>query len=235
MRINFCFPGLQVGQVREQIFLRTALPRRAYSEGFADGIHRSRVSLAGGSLDGLHRLMEKLVNQASGQRLDGGLLLWGKALQAARHAAQFRSTNLLRGLLQLHNLRRHIQRVQPALILGHLGQDHRFGHLCLFAALFQVRSGNRLQVINVVEKDAVQLVDFRIDVARHRDVDKEHGPPTPLLQKVLRVLAAKDRPRRAGGGDDDVGLVRAGVEVVKADRLCPQTAGPAVRRARGCG
>src|ERR1700678_1281460 len=39
------------------------------------------------------------------------------------------------------------------------------------------------------------------------------------------MLAAKDRPRRAGGGDDDVGLVCARVKVIKGDSPAPKALG----------
>ncbi len=148
----------------------------------------------GGSLDGLQRLMEKFVNQALRQSFHGGLLFRGEALQAASQAAKLRAPDLFRRLLQLHNLRPDIQCVHPSLILVHLGQNHGFGQLRFPAAFVQVRARDRLQIVNVVEEDAIQLVDFGVDVAWHSDVDKEHGP--------ARAAAAKSAAHARAGKRD---------------------------------
>src|ERR1700735_684272 len=119
--------------------------------------------------------------------------------------------------------------MKPTLILIHFGQNHGLSQLRLFHALSEVRSGDRLQVVDVVEEDALQLVDRRVYVAGYRDVNKEHGPTPALLQKVLRVLTTKNWLGRTGGGNDDVGLVRAGVDVVEADGLPPEALGQLLR------
>ena len=64
---------------------------------------------------------------------------------------------------------------------------------------------DRLQVVDVVEEDLVEIADRRLDVARHRDVDDEERPAAPRPHRLLDVRAGEDRLGRAGGGDDDVG------------------------------
>src|ERR1700744_189438 len=80
-------PATQSGS--KQIVLALVLAGPTCSEGFPDGLHCGRVSLAGRSLDGLHRSMEKLVHQASGQGLNRRLLFRREALQAVSLTAQF--------------------------------------------------------------------------------------------------------------------------------------------------
>ncbi len=82
-----------------------------------------------------------------------------------------------------------------------------------------------LQVIDVVDKDAIEVVHLRIDVARHSDVDEEHGPIAPLVQESLPVLAAENRMRRACGADDDVGAARCIIELIECDDLGHHRAG----------
>ena len=53
--------------------------------------------------------------------------------------------------------------------------DDGFGALRFFLAIGNVRGDHLLQIVDVVDEDAVQLVHLRIDVARHGDIDEEHG------------------------------------------------------------
>ena len=81
-----------------------------------------------------------------------------------------------------------------------------FGAIGFHAAVGHMRSDNLLQVVDIVDEDAVQLVHLRIDVARNRDIDEEHRPVAAAAQELLAMLFAEDGVRRAGGADDDVGL-----------------------------
>ena len=76
----------------------------------------------------------------------------------------------------------------------------------LAAALVHVGGGHLLQVVDVVDEDAFELVHRRVHVAGHGNVDEEHGPVAAAMQEGLAVLAAEDGVRRAGGADDDVGV-----------------------------
>ena len=86
-----------------------------------------------------------------------------------------------------------------------LAGDEGFSIDGLAAALFHVGCGYLLQVVDVVDKDAVELVHLRIDVAGDGNIDEEHGLVAAALQESVAVLGAEDGMRRAGGADDDVG------------------------------
>ena len=86
-------------------------------------------------------------------------------------------------------------------------------------AVGDVRDDYLLQVVDVVDEDAVQLVHLRIDIARHRDIDEEHGTVTAAAQETLAVLLAEDGVRRAGGADDDVGARNGVVELLERYRF----------------
>ena len=77
--------------------------------------------------------------------------------------------------------------------------------------------GDLLEVVDVVDEAAFDLVHARVDVAGDGDVDEEHGAVAAAVQEVLAVRAAEDLLRRAGGGDDDVGAVGLLVELVEGD------------------
>ncbi len=55
-----------------------------------------------------------------------------------------------------------------------------------------------LQIVDVVNEDAVQLVHLRIDVAWDRNVDEEHGAIAAAGQELLTMFLAEDGMRRAG-------------------------------------
>ena len=61
---------------------------------------------------------------------------------------------------------------------------------------------DRLEVVDVVEKTAVEPADRRVEVARHRDVDEEERRPPPR-RHVGSVQHGTGRARR---GEDDVDL-----------------------------
>src|SRR5438270_13274501 len=67
-----------------------------------------------------------------------------------------------------------------------------------------VRDNHGLQVINVIDEDAVELGHRGIDVAGYGDIDEEHWLVFALLQEHLAVLTAEDVVRCAGGGNNDV-------------------------------
>ena len=111
--------------------------------------------------------------------------------------------------------------------------DEGFGVAGLAVALFHVGGGYLLQVVDVVDEDAFELVHRRIDVARDGNVDEEHGAIAAAMQESLSVLGAEDVVGRAGGADDDVGLAGCFVEILEWNDLRPslETAS-AMRRAR---
>ncbi len=81
-----------------------------------------------------------------------------------------------------------------------------FGVSGAAAAFGHVRGGHLLQVVDVVDEQALELVHRRVHVARYGDIDEEHGPVAAAVQERFAVFGAEDVVRGAGGGDDDVGL-----------------------------
>jgi len=49
-----------------------------------------------------------------------------------------------------------------------------------------------LQIVDVVNKNAVDLVHFRIDVARYGDIDKKHGLVLAQRHELFAVFAFED-------------------------------------------
>ena len=75
--------------------------------------------------------------------------------------------------------------------------DDVFGALGLFLAIGDVRGHGLLQIVDVVDENAVDLVHLRIDVARHRDIDEEHGTVLAAAHEHFAVFAPENSVRRA--------------------------------------
>ena len=91
------------------------------------------------------------------------------------------------------------------------------GACCLALAAGYVGADHCLQIVNVIDKDAIQLVHLRIDVAGHGDINEKHRTVLAPVQKALAVLPAENCAGRAGGGNHNVGAVGGVIELFKAD------------------
>ena len=60
------------------------------------------------------------------------------------------------------------------------------------AAVGEVGGGDLLEVVDVVDEAAFDLVHAGVDVAGDGDVDEEHGAVAAALEEVLAVGAAED-------------------------------------------
>ncbi len=85
--------------------------------------------------------------------------------------------------------------------------------------LGQVGLGHRLQVVDVVEEDAVVAADLRVDVPRQGDVDQQDRPVAAPGRDAREAPGRQDRLVRAGAGDDDVGLLQPVDPLRVGDRL----------------
>ena len=124
----------------------------------------------------------------------------------AAHLLHLAGADLLELLLQADDGGGDLGHLEPRHHALHFFGDHLLGVLGLLHALAQVGVDHFLQVVDVVEEDVVELVDRRLDVARHRDIDQEHGPVAPRRDHALHLVLVQDVVRRAGGGDHDIHL-----------------------------
>ena len=69
---------------------------------------------------------------------------------------------------------------------------------CLMAALFNVLVDDSFQGVDVVERDALDFLNIRVDVTRHGDVDEKELPALALCHQTLclpRLDHVMRRPR----------------------------------------
>ena len=121
-------------------------------------------------------------------------------------------------VLQRHDGGHYVEGLQAGMEALDFEVDDGFRPLGFFSAIGYVGGDRLLQVIDVVDEDAVELVHLRIDVARHGDIDEEHGPVFAAAGNVLRVHGGNG-VRGAGRSDHDVGAVAGVIEIVEVDRL----------------
>ena len=92
------------------------------------------------------------------------------------------------------------------------------------------------QVVDGVEVDVGQRLDLGLDVARHGQVNHEHGPVLAQFHGALDRAQANDGQRAGGAADDRVELVQAAGQVGQAHHFGAKAAGElfaALQRAVG--
>ena len=167
--------------------------------------------------------VEELGGEGAGEGFDGGLLGGSEGCagggEAGGGAFEFGLADGFGGLLQGDDDGDGVAGLQALVVELDLAGDDGFGGGGFSAAVGEVGGGDLLQVVNVVDEAAFDLVHEGIDVAGDGDVDEEHGAVAAEFEEALAVGAEEDGLRRAGGGEDDVcagGLV---VELVEWDDL----------------
>jgi len=107
--------------------------------------------------------------------------------------------------------------LEAFVVLVHFPADDSFCGGGFAAAIGEVGGGDLLEVVDVVDEAAFDLVHAGVDVAGDGDIDEEHGAVTAALQEVLAVRTAEDFLRGTSGGDDDVGPGGLLIEVIEWD------------------
>ena len=103
--------------------------------------------------------------------------------------------------------------------LLHFAVDDRLSLLRFLLTIGNVRTHRLLQIVDIVHEDAIQLIHLRIDVARHRDIDKEHWTIASASKELLGVFGLENEVRRTRRSDDDIGSIASLVQPAELDRL----------------
>ena len=107
--------------------------------------------------------------------------------------------------------------------------DHRLRFDSRLLARAQVFINHFAQVINAVEEHVGQLGHLGFNVARHGQVDQEHGTRTTCGNGSRHHLTTDHRFARGGGGNDDVRFGQMPLQVGQGNGI---TAKPASQRLR---
>ena len=132
---------------------------------------------------------------------------------------QFALSYLLGLPLKRHDRRSQVDGPLPLLEAFNLPGNQRFGVHRFAAALFHVSRSHLLQIVDVINKHPVQFVHGRINVSRHCDIDEEHRPVAPTMQKGLSMLRTEDVMRSASGADHNVSTAGCLIEFLERNDL----------------
>ena len=157
--------------------------------------------------------MEEFGGEAAGEGLDGFALFGREIGEFGLRAGEFGLAELFGVLLEGLDGGDGVAGLEALVVLVDFPADDGFGGVGFAAAIGEVGGGDLLEVVDVVDEAAFDLVHARVDVAGDGDVDEEHGAVAAAMKEVLAVGAAEDLLRGAGGGDDDVGAVGLFVEL----------------------
>ncbi len=101
---------------------------------------------------------EEICDQSAGENLNGGGLLRSQRTEAALEAAQFALADFFGLFLQGDDGRGHVDGALTLMKALDLACNQGFGVAGFPAALGHVRGGHLLQVVDIVDEDAFQLV-----------------------------------------------------------------------------
>ena len=161
--------------------------------------------------------MQEFRCEGACERFDGFALLRGERCEAFGGAGQFGFADGLGVLLERKNGWDGVAGLEALLVFFDFVADDGLGCGGFATAVGKVGGGYLLEIVDVVDEAAFDVVHAGVDVARNGDVDEEHGAVAAALEEVLAVGASEEFLRGSGGGDDDVGAVGLGVELVEWD------------------
>ena len=165
-------------------------------------------------------------------------LALGHAREHALGPGQLVGSDRLRVTAQLGDRGDDVEGRLPGREALGLEADDRLGAHGLLAPAREARLHDRLEIVDVVEVAVLELVDRRVEVARHGDVDQEQRQPLAPAARSLDLLPCEHEAGRAGGRDDDVRLgqhLRDLPELQPAGRELARQRGAALLAAVGHG
>jgi hypothetical protein len=166
-----------------------------------------------------------LVDDAASERVNGQFLLGGKRPQSAAHAIDFGLADGFQMVLQRNDGGDDFERLQASVETLDFHVDDVVGKFGFLLAVGDMRGYSLLQIVDVVDEDAVEFVHLRINIAGDGDIDKEHGAVLAATEKQLTVLATKDCMGGAGRGDDDITSIASIVQPAELDGLAVELVG----------
>ena len=116
--------------------------------------------------------------------------------------------------------------------------DDRLGFNHGGLARLEARFDNLPEVVQRVEKDVVEPIHFRFNVARHGQIDHHHRPVAPRLEGALDHAEADDRQRTGGTGNHDIVLGQTLAKLIQTHEIAAKARrqiGAPLKRAVGNG
>src|SRR5262249_12724422 len=106
----------------------------------------------------------------------------------------------------------------------HLVSDDGLCRRHMFAALSQGLIADALQIINVEEANTIAVVDARIEVAGHGNIQYPLAAAGSLRQNAFEALLRHDRLGRSSRAKDNVGVDQRVIEAIPWQALAAAAA-----------
>ena len=175
--------------------------------------------IAGSGFESADGSVHDFIDDAASERFDGHFLVGGHGTEAAAHPVDFGLTNGFQVVLQTYDGRNHVKRLQAGVEFADFAIDDRLRLFRFLFAIGDVRTDRLLQIVDVIDKNAVDFVHRRIDVAGNSNVDKEHGLVFAQRHELFAVLGTEDEVGRAGASNHDVGPITGLIKAAELDGL----------------
>ncbi len=160
-----------------------------------------------------NRAVSDLVDEGTRHVVNDLLLLFGRStLHAADCPRYFAMADLFQLFLQAGYGGRHLFNAKARHHLFHFFLNNGFGMFGLLLTFAEVGVDNSRQIVNVVKENTFDLVYFRIDVPRDRNIDQEHRLVPALADYPLHIVTGQYEVRCATGRDNNIDLVQHGGE-----------------------
>src|SRR6267143_5440795 len=133
-----------------------------------------------GLLEGDGGLVKKLVEERVAEVLDFCALVGAQMREAAQRALQLRGAHLVQARAELLQDRHDDQPAVPGPEALHLLAHDALRRRDVAAALHGGLRRNRLEIVDIVQEDVLELGDSGLHIAWHAEVEDTEGtPPAP--------------------------------------------------------
>src|SRR6266849_1923794 len=143
-------------------------------------------------LQGADGSVHDFIDDAPSQRFNGEFLVGGHGTEASANAINLGLANGFEMVLQADDGRNHIESLQASVEFCDFAIDDR---LSLFRFLLAIRDVGRdrlMQIVDVIDENAIELVQRWINVAGNGDINEKHGPVATERHELFAMLGPED-------------------------------------------
>ena len=163
--------------------------------------------------------MEQFRDDCLSERLDRVAVGGGQIRKPTREPVELGGSNVIGGLTHRGNERRSLARCLFDLEVLNLFGDNPPDHIGLFGALRSASVSPVTQIIEIEHRDAIEVSDTRLDVARYRNINDEQRT-IHLGASTLNRLDRDDCCPGARGSNHDVGTGECFIQAFEAKCSC---------------
>src|SRR5437764_737522 len=178
-----------------------------------------------GLFEGDGRLVQELVEQRMAEVLDFSAVVRAQMREAAQRALQLGGAHLVQPLAELLQDGHDDQPAVPGpKALDFLAHD-ALRRRNVAAPLGRRLCRHRLEIVDVVQEDVLELGDRGLHIARHAEIEDTQRTPAAASDGRRDAVPGDDGVRRRGRAEHDVGIGEVLPRLVQREGACPQLFG----------